>query len=347
MAEAKLGKRRSPATRRLMAQAHLGSGHLGEEARAEVGDRFRGQPKTPEHRLKLAAVARRRHAATRVLRAVEAVYSAAGASNPGSSGGTGGVAPANSMGGNMGGGGNGSVSAPSSGSSTGGGGSAGGNMGAVRASAYSMGLTGLSAGSGKRLSRTQILNTFKSELREYRLLQVGAGCWLAGWLCVHLGVHGGWCCWICAVAAARERRPVGVQQFNPPACLHIEHCFPLRSLCLPLPLSVCPWRRRSCPPGPPPLLRSTTASPAWWMCSARASPGSSSASSSTLYCGTGCSQTPRCCAASCRSQSQVGAGADGWAVQCIVCLCVGLGGWLKQNPLCCTWGWGWNDLPAP
>jgi hypothetical protein len=67
-------------------------------------------------------------------------------------------------------------------------------MGAVRASAYSMGLTGLSAGSGKRLSRTQILNTFKSELREYRLLQVGAGCWLAGcvciWVCTGAGVAG-------------------------------------------------------------------------------------------------------------------------------------------------------------
>jgi hypothetical protein len=44
-----------------------------------------------------------------------------------------------------------------------------------------MGLTGLSDSSGRRLSRTQILNTFKAELREYRTLQVRALVGLQPW----------------------------------------------------------------------------------------------------------------------------------------------------------------------
>jgi hypothetical protein len=41
-----------------------------------------------------------------------------------------------------------------------------------------MGLTGLSdSRNGKRLTRAQILNTFKAELREYRALQVRCRCY--------------------------------------------------------------------------------------------------------------------------------------------------------------------------
>lgn len=179
MSEAKLGKRQPVATRKLIAAAAKGRKY-SEEARAEVGDRFRGKPKSPEHRSKLAAVARRRHAATRVLRAVEAVYSAA--SSPPPAGASGPRSPGTSGGGASGG----SPPAPTTSSGAMGGGGAGGNggasgasMGSVRAAAYSMGLTGLSDSSGKRLSRTQILNTFKSELREYRTLQEELSTWTA------------------------------------------------------------------------------------------------------------------------------------------------------------------------
>lgn len=188
MSEAKLGRRQPLATRKRMSQAAMGRS-MGEDARAAVGDRFRGQPKSPEHRSKLAAMARRRHAATRVLRAVEAVYSAASAAPGGGTpaAGSGPVppapAPASSGPRSPGGGAGamapagsppaGSGAAMSGGSAAGAAAGAGRRMGAVRAAAYSMGLTGLSDGSGKRLSRTQILNTFKAELREYRTLQVG------------------------------------------------------------------------------------------------------------------------------------------------------------------------------
>lgn len=60
------------------------------------------------------------------------------------------------------------------------GGSTGAHLGAVRAAAYSMGLKGLSdSRTGKRLSKTQILNTFKAELREYRALQEELSTWTA------------------------------------------------------------------------------------------------------------------------------------------------------------------------
>lgn len=204
MAEAKLGKSKPLATRKRMSAS--AAGHpVSAEVRAEVGDRFRGQPKSAEHRSKLAAVARRRHAATRVLRAVEAVYAAASTAPAGGAmgstrgGGPGPVAAA-AAGTGTAGASSGAASTPSAGgsppagssaglgagmppgmagssaSSSAGAGAGSPNLGAVRAAAYSMGLTGLSdSKTGKRLSRTQILNTFKAELREYRALQVGAG----------------------------------------------------------------------------------------------------------------------------------------------------------------------------
>lgn len=205
MAEAKLGKPKPLATRKRMAAAALGH-PVSAEVRAEVGERFRGQPKSAEHRSKLAAVARRRHAATRVLRAVEAVYAAASvapmggstgaarnggpgpvaaaAAGSGAAGASGGTASAASAGGSPPAGSSAGLGAAvppgavSSSSASSGSGAGGGppNLGAVRAAAYSMGLTGLSdSKTGRRLSRTQILNTFKAELREYRALQVGAG----------------------------------------------------------------------------------------------------------------------------------------------------------------------------
>ncbi|PSC71257.1 spore coat isoform A [Micractinium conductrix] len=205
MAEAKAGKPKTLATRKRMSAA--AAGHpVSPEMRQEVGDRFRGQPKTAEHRSKIAATARRRHAATRVLRAVEAVYAAASSMPaPAAAGGGGGAARGVAgTGATAGGAALGASSAPPRGSSAGLGGSAAGpgpssaaaaaaraaaapappnpkaNMGAVRAAAYSMGLTGLSdSKTGKRLSRTQILNTFKAELREYRALQEELSTWTA------------------------------------------------------------------------------------------------------------------------------------------------------------------------
>ncbi|KAI3428144.1 hypothetical protein D9Q98_006528 [Chlorella vulgaris] len=172
MSEAKLGSRLPLATRKLISKANMGR-VVSEETRAKVGDRHRGLPKTPEHRAKLASIARRRHAATRVLHAVEAVYSAASTRN---------APAAAAAAGTCGAGGTpGRGRPPGSATGMSGGGAAAVSPHSrhVRAAAYSMGLTGLSDGSGKRLSRTQILNTFKSELREYRTLQEELSTWTA------------------------------------------------------------------------------------------------------------------------------------------------------------------------
>jgi hypothetical protein len=256
MAEAKLGKRQPLATRKLIAAANTGRS-LSEDARAKVGDRFRGQPKSPEHRSKLASMARRRHAAARVLRAVEAVYSAASAAQPAAGSAAGPPQRVPASGGAMASAG-GAGSSPPAGSPAGLGsgaappGAAAPNLGAVRAAAYSMGLTGLSSGSGKRLSRTQILNTFKAELREYRTLQARP-----------------------AESSPRRKlprppslpshpgplTPLPAPQASPPAA-SIFILWPL------LPHPPLPFCRRSCPPGRLPSARRTTASQTWWTCSA-------------------------------------------------------------------------------
>ncbi|KAL4858496.1 hypothetical protein ACK3TF_001466 [Chlorella vulgaris] len=173
MSEAKLGSRLPLATRKLISKANMGR-VVSEETRAKVGDRHRGLPKTPEHRAKLASIARRRHAATRVLHAVEAVYSAASTRNSPAA-----AAAAAGTGGAGGTPGRGRPPGSATGMSGGGAAAVSPHSRHVRAAAYSMGLTGLSDGSGKRLSRTQILNTFKSELREYRTLQEELSTWTA------------------------------------------------------------------------------------------------------------------------------------------------------------------------
>ena len=205
MSEAKLGKRLSLATRKRMSVAATGR-PAGPDVAAAVAAAQRGRPKSPEHRAKLAESARKNHAAVRVLHAVEAVYSAAsalpragsarsvraaarssgasGAAGSSTPGGSGGTAPhARSAAGLAGGSGSGSPAAGSTSTSSSGGGGGSANLGAVRAAAYSMGLTGLAdSRTGKRLTRTQILNTFKAELREYRALQVCWCCVAAGLL---------------------------------------------------------------------------------------------------------------------------------------------------------------------
>lgn len=70
---AKLNHPVSRATKQKMSEARLGKS-LSPEAAAAVSARLTGQPKSEEHKLRIAAAMRRRHAAARVLTAVEAVY---------------------------------------------------------------------------------------------------------------------------------------------------------------------------------------------------------------------------------------------------------------------------------
>lgn len=75
MRMAKLNRPLSRATRQKMSAARMGKS-LSPEAAATVSAKLTGVPKTAEHKAAIAATQRRRHAAVRVLRAVEAVYEA-------------------------------------------------------------------------------------------------------------------------------------------------------------------------------------------------------------------------------------------------------------------------------
>eukprot|EP00887_Chlorella_sp_A99_P006122 scaffold22.g6122.t1 len=77
MAAAHLGKRHTKAARQRISKALSGL-ERGPEFGAVMSARLAGQPKAPEHRARIAAAQRRRHAAARVLQAVEAVYQRAG-----------------------------------------------------------------------------------------------------------------------------------------------------------------------------------------------------------------------------------------------------------------------------
>ena len=82
---AKLNRPLSRATRLKMSAARQGKS-LSPEAAAIVSAKLSGVAKSPEHRAAIAATQRRRHAAVRVLKAVEAVYEASTAGNNGGSG---------------------------------------------------------------------------------------------------------------------------------------------------------------------------------------------------------------------------------------------------------------------
>lgn len=73
MSEAKMNHNVSRETRRKMSESHKGK-TLAESTCRKVSEKLQGVPKTQEHREKIAASMRKRHAAIRVLNAVESVY---------------------------------------------------------------------------------------------------------------------------------------------------------------------------------------------------------------------------------------------------------------------------------
>jgi len=73
MSEAKMNHSVSRETRRKMSESHKGK-TLGDAACRKVSEKLQGVPKTQEHRAKIAVAMRKRHAAIRVLNAVESVY---------------------------------------------------------------------------------------------------------------------------------------------------------------------------------------------------------------------------------------------------------------------------------
>jgi len=123
---AKLNRHHSRATRQKMSLAREGK-TLSPAAAALVSSKLTGKPKSEEHKAAIAAAQRRRYAAVRALKAVEAVYESS--STDGS-----------------GGGGSGSGSMP----------------------------RGVAA---MKRERSQALNAFKGELREYRALQEELSPW--------------------------------------------------------------------------------------------------------------------------------------------------------------------------
>ena len=194
MSQAHQGRRKLKATRAKMSEAKKGH-TVSDETRAAISSLHRGVPKTPEHRAKIAEAARRRHAATRVLLAVEAVHAAASqavqasgapaprARAPGAgSGGAVGGAPASSSSSSSAGGaaasppprsGLAGASPPAGAQAPAAQAAAAAEFGAVRAAAYSLGLSSLAdSKTGRRVTRDQILKTFQAELREFRNLQV-------------------------------------------------------------------------------------------------------------------------------------------------------------------------------
>jgi hypothetical protein len=140
MRAAKLNHHVSRATRQKMADARRGRA-LPPEAAALVSAALSGRPKSEEHKRSIAATQRKRHAAIRVLRAVEAVYE-------------------------------------SSSSSAGEGEGAGGDGAAARpARPPPLGVLPAAAGGPRRAAKSQFLGAFKAELREYRALQQELSPW--------------------------------------------------------------------------------------------------------------------------------------------------------------------------
>lgn len=73
MSEAKMNHSVSRETRRKMSESHKGK-TVAESTCRKVSEKLQGVPKSREHREKIAASMRKRHAAIRVLNAVESVY---------------------------------------------------------------------------------------------------------------------------------------------------------------------------------------------------------------------------------------------------------------------------------
>jgi hypothetical protein len=73
MSEAKMNHTVSKETRRKMSESHKGK-TLDPKSAALVSEKLKGVPKSEEHKENIAAAMRKRHAAIRVLSAVESVY---------------------------------------------------------------------------------------------------------------------------------------------------------------------------------------------------------------------------------------------------------------------------------
>ena len=70
MRSAKMGKKHTLATRRKMSMTHTGKTHSTKTIK-KLSQRLRGVAKSAEHRMKISASQKRRHAANRALQAIE------------------------------------------------------------------------------------------------------------------------------------------------------------------------------------------------------------------------------------------------------------------------------------
>lgn len=145
IAEAHIGKRHSKAVRQRMSQAAKGR-EVRPETAALLSERLTGLQKDPQHKARIAATQRRRHAAARVLQAVEAVYQRT------------------------------SDESGSASSSSGGGGGA-----LPRVPGFRLG----GNGEGARRGGQQVLAGFKAQLREYRALQEELSPWTRAFVNKH------------------------------------------------------------------------------------------------------------------------------------------------------------------
>lgn len=132
-----------------MSRSHAGL-RPSQASRAAMSQAATGVPKTAEHKAKIAAAQRRRHAAARALTAVEAFHRGSDSALP--------AGPQSS-----------NQSSPGKGK---------GRRSSVRC------LSGRSS-QGKSLTKTQIMTAYKAELREYRLLQEELGPWTQAFKAQH------------------------------------------------------------------------------------------------------------------------------------------------------------------
>lgn len=134
MRQAKLNSQISRSTRKKMSAARQGR-PISAATAAIVSAKLTGRPKTEEHRQNIAAGQRRRHAAIRVLKAVESVYETSAK-----------------------------------------------NESKVSAQLGAMARAEGAASSARRKAKSQVLNAFKAELREYRSLQEELSPWTTAFM---------------------------------------------------------------------------------------------------------------------------------------------------------------------
>ncbi|KAK9867370.1 hypothetical protein WJX84_003848 [Apatococcus fuscideae] len=139
MSRSHTGLKHSPAVRKKQSKSHMGLLHSGETM-ALLSEQQWGRPKSEEHRQKIAAAQARRHAAQRVLKAVEAVHrSASGGDDGGAAAGSQPLSP-----------------------------------GCLPGK-----FPGRPADMGGRMTRGSVVRNYKAQLREYRALQAELAPWTA------------------------------------------------------------------------------------------------------------------------------------------------------------------------